>query len=439
MVVMLTGLDCVASEDLIPNEQMKAVGGKPISLFTGLYYTMGVRSGDGGIPNGYVTYTNEDSGSGHYMQIALKDYPRYRPGGDWRDAASVCFCSSEAPSYYTVGVKALPGSCMTYTDKASASGRYMQIATKNLRRFGVGGDWREDALWGLWDNDGDPAEWYTMGVKHGVSDGYVTYTDEESPSGRYMQVATGSLERFRPGGDWRGTALWHFWPAGYRLAVTIGDFRYDQDIIGLIRESVSPLDLAARSIFQNDGDVELTQRITHEKRLKNSASWSFEESESTRFSDKFTIHAEASGSFLGLFSASADTTNVFSWEWNRDTRTAHRHTEEKESIYRVDQTVRVPPRTRVEVNSLVNWAENITVPFTAIATIHCFADRASSGGGSVSSAPVDLAALRYFMDRENYRGTLLETTRNSVRVQITGSIKVNAALNTLVTTRNLPL
>jgi hypothetical protein len=417
---------------LVPNHKLKSSQGNSIELFTGLFYTMGVQ---GGPSEGYVTYTGQASKSGHYMQIAIKDLEKYQVDGVWRDCALWAFWPTEEAHYYSIGVKSLPTGYMTYTDQQSASGHYMQIALKEVEKYRVGKVWHDCALWQL--NSTENKNYYTIGVKFSpLSNAYLTYTDQKSASGHYMQLASQSLPNFSLNGAWRKDALWKFWPSNYKIFSSIEEFHYINPLENINRNKLD-IDLINAMVFRNDGNVTLQQTISETRQTTNTYSWSFQENKALRFSNKLTVTAKASASFLGLISAQAKATNVFEWGWQKNTQENLAKVVTENKTHQIKQTITVPPYTRVKAQSLIKWVNNATIPFTATLKMTGFADRIKNDGSVVPSAGVKAEVLKHFLLLEDYQGRIIRETAEALYVEVKGTLTVNAGFDTIFHTETL--
>jgi hypothetical protein len=196
---------------LVPNKRIAD------GLFTGLFYTAGVKHGP---TEGYLTYTSEKSASGNYLQISVADKEKYVHGGEWRDDCVWAFYPSEVDGWFTWGIKRHPKAYVTWTEEGSDNGKYLQIAHRDsdLSNYGHNGKWRQDALWGFWNTE--HSGWYTVGCKRDtVASGYLTYTAEKTAAGHYVQLALNPAHKskYEKGGEWREDALWGFWPSNFKI------------------------------------------------------------------------------------------------------------------------------------------------------------------------------------------------------------------------------
>jgi hypothetical protein len=218
--------------DLVPNQTVNGTQGR---LATGFFYSIHVKRW----PDTYVSYTNEESGGGRYMQVASKESDKYKQNGEWRDDALWIIKPSEVIGHYSLSVKRWPDTYVSYANKESGGGRYMQVAWKESDKYKQNGEWRDDALWII-----KPSEvigHYSLSVKR-WPDTYVSYTNEESGGGRYMQVAWKESNKYKQGGEWRDDALFSFVPSAYELSAIITDFKYDpmvENLNTLAKQSVS--------------------------------------------------------------------------------------------------------------------------------------------------------------------------------------------------------
>ena len=125
--------------DLVPNQTVNGTQGR---LATGFFYSIHVKRW----PDTYVSYTNEESGGGRYMQVASKESDKYKQNGEWRDDALWIIKPSEVIGHYSLSVKRWPDTYVSYANKESGGGRYMQVAWKESNKYKQGGEWRDDAL-----------------------------------------------------------------------------------------------------------------------------------------------------------------------------------------------------------------------------------------------------------------------------------------------------
>ena len=230
---------------------------------------------------------------------------------------------------------------------------------------------------------------------------------------------------------------WYLTPQNYNLKAVIQNFQYVGNPLDILNQQKRPVSVLAKTSFRNPTNATLTEVIDKTWQTTDTATWSFEESSSLHFSDTFTIHAEASASFLGIVSAKAETTNVFTWDWKKDSKNSLSKTFTASDTVRIQKSIQVPPHTNLDANTMINRAQNIPIPFTAEVKITALSDRLKRNGKVAKMVPVDLDALRLFLERENYQGNIFRTEGNAVYAQIRGTITADVGFETIVSTENV--
>jgi hypothetical protein len=138
-------------------------------------------------PSYYITYTNTKSASGHYLQVSKKDNKLYEEGGEWRNHALFIFeKASDYPDYYTIRIKDLSNGYVTWTNENSINGHYLQVLLKDTASYDIGGNLRDHVLFKL--NHSEEPGYYIFTCKQFPS-AYFTWTWTESISGHYLQLS----------------------------------------------------------------------------------------------------------------------------------------------------------------------------------------------------------------------------------------------------------
>lgn len=157
-------------------------------------------------PGGVMTYTNQTSRSGgHYLQTAL-DTGRYLAGTAWRNSSLWYTKPSELENFYTLHLKEFGDSLVvTYTNETSMSGHYLQLAPC-VKAYESGGQWRDSCLW-QFDTTDLAGDEFRLKLKEFGDSRIVTYTNKKSRSGgHYLQLAFYGPD-YQIGGKWQNACI----------------------------------------------------------------------------------------------------------------------------------------------------------------------------------------------------------------------------------------
>jgi hypothetical protein len=395
------------------------------NLLTGLFYTIHLKRW----PDTFVTYCDNESASGKYMQIAWKQSEKYKPGCEWRDDALWCIQPSECAGYYSLTLKRWPTIFVTYTGQESPGGRFMQIAWKELNKYQQGGEWRDDALWHI--KQSEVNGYSSLSLKR-WPETYISYTDKESPSGKLMQLAWKELNRYNPGGDWRDDALFSFSLSDYKLKAQIQDFDYGSLIYNLnsIAQDVSAVVWSA-SNYRFENSVVHHPQIN--QRVINSSSWSFSRNNETSFYNKLDVNISAS-----ILSFSGGTAFTKTWENKTTSLEETKKAQLDETVVTLISDITVRPRKRMEY--ILTWKKvEADIPFTATVLLTGFADRLKKNGSIAKMAQVDGECVKTMLNQSGFRGNVITIQGNTVFARITGSVHVSGAIRGTIDTHEFDL
>lgn len=169
---------------------------------------------------GYLSYTFEESHSGHYLQYLCDgayqhDYKYYEPDNKWRNSVlwEICPVPDEEGPYFTLRNRGLDFGYMAVGDYKSASGFYVEhlysgAYDKQRKMYERGEKLRDRMLWSIDRVQGDSYVIINKEFK-----GCLTYTQKKAKSGHYIQVLYGNnyeeqKENYEKGGEWEKSILW---------------------------------------------------------------------------------------------------------------------------------------------------------------------------------------------------------------------------------------
>ena len=174
---------------------------------------------------GYLSYTYEESHSGHYLQYLCdgaynNEYQYYEPDNKWRN--SVLWEIKPVPDdegpYFTLRNKALDYGYLSVTNYKSASGYYVEHLYSNAydqeKKLYEKGEKLHDLT--LWMIDLSDNGCYTLTNK--ALQGFLSYTQKRAKSGNYIQVLCGKdyeedKEKYAKGQIWEKSISWQIKPA----------------------------------------------------------------------------------------------------------------------------------------------------------------------------------------------------------------------------------
>lgn len=169
---------------------------------------------------GYLSYTFEQSHSGHYLQYLFdgsynSDYQYYEPDNKWRNSVlwEINPVPDEEGPYYTLRNKGLDFGFMSVSEQKSPSGFYVEHLYSNAydkekKMYEKGEKFRDRMLWIISVNkDGS----YSLINKY--LNGVLSFTRKRAKSGHYLQVLFGKRyeagkEKYGNGGIWEKTICW---------------------------------------------------------------------------------------------------------------------------------------------------------------------------------------------------------------------------------------
>jgi len=169
---------------------------------------------------GYLSYTFEESHSGHYLQYLcdgafLNDYKYYEPDSKWRNSVlwEILPVPDEEGPYFTLRNKGLDYGYMSVGDYKSASGFYVEhlysrAYDKEKKLYERDKKFRDRVLWIIEKVEGD-----AYVIMNKSLQGFLTYTQKKAKSGHYLQVLYGDdyeeeKEKYKKGGVWEKSIMW---------------------------------------------------------------------------------------------------------------------------------------------------------------------------------------------------------------------------------------
>eukprot|EP01006_Ploeotia_vitrea_P044464 TRINITY_DN66831_c7_g6_i2.p1 TRINITY_DN66831_c7_g6~~TRINITY_DN66831_c7_g6_i2.p1 ORF type:complete len:355 (-),score=69.87 TRINITY_DN66831_c7_g6_i2:5-1030(-) len=109
-------------------------------------------------------------------------------------------------------------------------------------------------------------------------------------------------------------------------------------------------------------------------------------------------------------------------------------TSEKKT-YSVEQKVTVPPETGVDVTGIVKFANDWSTPMTSDFKVTGTAD----GTGPEHQKVLNGLELEAILKSKGFSGTVLETGNDYINVRLTGTVKASFGIETVITTKNIPV
>jgi hypothetical protein len=182
---------------------------------------------------GYLTYTAEESGSGHYVQIldanddtykAEKSF--YEPGGKWFDC--LLWKITFENGVFHLRNKALGYGELSYTWSDSKSGKFAQVLKagnhnyqNDFYSYQFGGKYYSHISWKIERTSETAIDKISNNVFYmsnaDITPGYMTYTWRESKSGKYCQLLSNDNQTFvnesnkyTKGNEWNSSVSWSF-------------------------------------------------------------------------------------------------------------------------------------------------------------------------------------------------------------------------------------
>jgi len=431
------------------------------------FYTIKNRA----LGNGSLSYTDKRSASGRYVQhLHLNkrnknnyyntEKQHYEPGGKWENSVRWYISPSEKKGYYTIRNCDIGYGYLGDALKNSADGRYVQhlhtgSCYDNKKELYKPGELhRNSVLWAI-----SPSErngFYTIrSCNSKLKTGYLSYTDEESASGHYVQhLCTGTnydneKQLYEPGGSRRNRVLWELRPENYSLKAVIKDFVFTTDPVTILSQNKNKnVMLMSKMVIKNNSSAELTQTIDETRKTTEIASLSFQKSKAMDFiqsSKNVTATAEVSSDeskdlhnllkrHVKVNTSEAD---MIEWNCNQNAQTSRLKTFTGTTTHRIRQIIKAPANTSMEIYYTISRSSNISIPFTASIEITAFADRLNTNGRIERGLPVNLDLLKFFLKREGYHAPIFRTVGNTVYVTVNGALRADVGFDTLFVAKDI--
>jgi len=157
-----------------------------------------------GLNNAPLSWTSEESASGHYAQLLLKGLESYSPNGSQRIHILWNIKKVENGAY-TIQNKGL-NALLSWANAESSSGHYVQLLTKKTEYYEPNNSQRIHVLWDI-----NPAENDSFTIHNrGLNGAAMTWTNAEASSGHYLQLLTKGVDYYLPFASQRIHVLWDF-------------------------------------------------------------------------------------------------------------------------------------------------------------------------------------------------------------------------------------
>jgi hypothetical protein len=183
------------------------------SLFTGIYFKLFMKR----FPSGVVSWTDVTNRQGsNYIEIDMNpgNLLHYREGEKWDNDTQWMFRPTEYPNWYTWENRVLSNAIITWSFE-EVGGGYHIIASRvadDTARYGVGGRWRDHALWKPVPVEGSSDNYYKI-VNKNFPDGTITYTEKKyGDYSHYIQVdiKPENVPHYQHDGKWLDDSLFLF-------------------------------------------------------------------------------------------------------------------------------------------------------------------------------------------------------------------------------------
>jgi len=332
------------------------------------------------LPDHFVNeVTSMDSPSGKYVQISSYN----NPGDDayWK------IKEAEEPGYFRLVNKSRANSFITeVTSKPQGDRFYAQICWYTDPAPG------SDALWQIKANKN--GKFYKLIPKFRPQY-FLTYSDEASPSGKYVQIV--------PDSAYQGEGREHFAlvPHNYALKAIFSNFSFGDDFESKLRASAKPDYSAVQTVIVKDKDLGVKIGGTYKSSITETFAWGLNQklgvSASTSFKSGVPLLAEGKVTL----------TTSFEFGSNQNWTTS----KAKDFTAVAEMSPKNPGTYRI--GNIVYVANDVEFPFTATSKL-----KATSQGQVLPAKAVE-ALFKY----EGLKGTITKRGPNSITVAVSGKLK----------------
>ncbi|MBL0941320.1 MAG: hypothetical protein IBJ00_01115 [Alphaproteobacteria bacterium] len=217
-------------------------------------------------------------------------------------------------------------------------------------------------------------------------------------------------------------------PQNYALKATLLNFIYE-DITQFLSGATKQVEEATSVHFTNNGSCHQKMSFYSEKVLENKASWSFNSSEETNFSNNLEVSIEANASgILGSFLVGVGGHAQKNFSWNKHNSFSAEKFEESfsKNTFKYDQKINVPPYSDVKLVATYKKVD-LEIPFKADVKFSAVADRINNDGLISPTKLVEADAVKSFLQYEGYKGEIYKVEDHFVYARTSGIITIKNA------------
>ncbi|PKY17817.1 hypothetical protein RhiirB3_382823 [Rhizophagus irregularis] len=199
---------------------------------------------------------------------------------------------------------------------------------------------------------------------------------------------------------------WLFEPINYELTTVITDFDLNYDDTRNRNKKQINL-LSGNNKILNPTNVTIEQTVDRIETKSNSFSLEIRRSESFKISAHIDLHFEIGVSVFDILQLKAGVSGGIEGEIKSTVEERNKGSVTDKVSYHIQHKVIVPPYTSVQVIANVDKVD-LVAPFNAKIKITCKADRLSKSGQVVKMTDVDVNVIKYYFQRENSGGVIID-------------------------------
>ncbi|MBW8309006.1 MAG: hypothetical protein K0M45_05135 [Candidatus Paracaedibacteraceae bacterium] len=338
-----------------------------------VYYTIHPKN----MPEHYITFAAKENDKGHYVQVAFSENPGSTDR--WKIKAA-----TKAPGYFKIikdDIASQP--FIIYNDEKSAKGKYMQMTS--LKEPGGRGLWKIKPA--------KKAPGYFKLVPKNFPKFSATYTDERTPRGFFMQIASYK----NPGNELFFSVV----PHNYTLATTLTKFNFGDDINKRLEAAAVADYSSVQTVQVKDKNLGVKIGGEYKNDIEESFTWGLNE----------TLNISVGVSLSGgiPFLASGELNLGGSFEFGAHQTWVKSKT--KSFIARVEMNPSKPGTYKI--GNIVYIANNVELPFTAMARYTALSE----------GKPLLTKGVEALCRHNGLKSKIISRDNDSISVAVSGTLK----------------